>query len=322
MKTANLKQSLIARIKQTRRRILLRVSLVGFVLFPVWIFVVAWSFLKTYFWRSGWVCRKFIRRRLLAFEDVDASSLTVRQISGGLNNLNEVWRLRKKNGQELEYCVKVFLPLGSLWARVNFMASPFPYVHDGRIQERFTVDLISRAQLGERGIFVPKLIAFGAHEKVMVTEHIRGIVVDDVLKAIEQRQVLTAEDAEVIGECGRVLAHIHTEGFSLIDTQPVNCIWVPETRRVYFIDLEFCVRSDYRVWDVAFFLISVLIRLPERVAPEAKEIFLKGYQRVRPIDLAKIEKLDRQLREYIPIFLTILDIRQFTPGALLRELMR
>jgi tRNA A-37 threonylcarbamoyl transferase component Bud32 len=318
----NFKRNLVLRIKQTRRLVLLRLIGVGILLFPLWIFVLIWSLFCAYRWRNLSVCRKFIKRHHLAFEDLDPSTLRVQQISGGLNNLNEIWRIRSTTGQDMEYCVKVFLPLGSLWAKVNAMASAFPYVHAGSIQERFTVDLMSRAQLAEKGIFVPQLVAFGAQESVMVTEHLKGLVVDDVLKAIEVKGVLSDDDLTVIRECGRGLGRIHAEGFSLIDTQPVNCIWVPEDKQVCFLDMEFCTRADYRVWDAAFFLMSVIIRLPENLVTAARNAFIEGYQSERPIDWHTIDRLDRQLKQYIPVFLTILDIRQFSPGGLFRELWR
>lgn len=310
------------RLRQTRRAILLRITIVGLLLFPMWLFVLAWSFFKTLQWRNVRICREFIKRHHLAFEDIDASTLAVQQISGGLNNLNAIWSLRDLEGKPVRYCVKVFLPLGSLWAKVNALASPFPYVHDGKITERFTVDLISRAQLAERGLYVPRLIAFGARENLMVTEYLDGVVVDDVLKRIEEKGSFSDEDRTVIRECGKGLAQIHREGFSLIDTQPVNCIWVPSRGQVYFIDMEFCTRADYRVWDAAFFLISVVIRLPEPCVQEARTIFIEGYRSVRNIDSHDLDRLDHKLKQYIPVFLTILDMRQFSPGGLWREMLK
>ncbi|MFA7000524.1 MAG: hypothetical protein WC352_00055 [Candidatus Omnitrophota bacterium] len=316
------KNNLALRIRQTRRRILARIVCVGILLFPIWVVVLAWSLIKTYRWRSLGLCRRFIKRHHLAFEGLDPATLSVRQISGGLNNLNEIWRMRDAAGREVEFYAKVFLPLGSLWAQVNAMASPFPFVHDGKMEERFTVDLMSRAQLAEKGIAVPRLVAFGAREKVMVTEHLKGLVVDDVLKDAAQRGVLSEEEAVMIRECGRGLGKIHAGGFSLIDAQPVNCIWIPARREICFLDMEFCTRADYRVWDAAFFLISVIIRLPAQCVTAARAHFVEGYQSTRPIDWSQIDRLDHRLREYIPIFLTILDIRQFTAGGFFRELMR
>jgi tRNA A-37 threonylcarbamoyl transferase component Bud32 len=316
------KKTLITRVRQTHRLVLLRIIAVGILLFPLWILALAGSMIKVMRWRSVSGCRRFIKKKSLAFQNVDPSTLQVEEISGGLNNLSERWKLKTHSGSEVEYCVKVFLPLGSLWAKVNAMASPFPYVRANRLEERFMVDVIGRAELASRNMPVPKLIDFDVVEKIMVTEHLQGRVVDDVLRDIRARGYLESEDVRMIAECGRGLARIHAEGFSLIDTQPVNCIWIPLQNRIYFLDLEFCTRGDFCLWDVAFFQTSLLIRLSEDLAEEAKKIFIGSYLSERRVELPELEKLEKKLHRYTPVFLTILDLRQFTPGELLNELLR
>ena len=233
-----------------------------------------------------------------------------------------LWKLKTRSGHDVEYCVKVFLPLGSLWAKVNAMASPFPYVRANRLEERFMVDIIGRAELAARNMPVPKLVDFDVIERIMITEHLPGRVVDDVLKDIQTRGYLDSDDVRMIAECGKGLARIHAEGFSLIDTQPVNCIWLPLRNQVYFLDLEFCTRRNYQIWDIAFFQTSLLIRLSGELAGQAKSIFLENYQNERRVNLPEIEKMEKKLERYTPVFLTILDLRQFTPEELLSELLR
>ena len=128
-------------------------------------------------------------------------------------------------------------------------------------------------------------------------------------------------DEAVIRQSAIGLAKIHRAGYSLIDTQPVNCIWVPVEQKVYFTDLEFCGRQDKRVWDIGFFLCFIAVRLSGAVRQEVRNIFLESYQKERQIDLAQVAETGRQLQEYMPVFQAVLDIRRFTPEELFEGLI-
>ena len=278
----------------------------------------------------------FLKRHALAFEGVDPSTLTVESVSGGISNSNQIWRCRlaktgeprpelqagrKTPGEEVRYFVKIFLAAGSFWAKHLSFVSPFPVIYGGRTHERFMVDMVSRVQLTELGVPVPRLITYDAVEKIMVTEHIAGETVDRVLERIGERQALGPGDEAVVRQSAIGLARIHRAGFSLIDTQPVNCIWVPVEQKVYFTDLEFCSRQDKRVWDIGFFLCFLAVRLSGSVRQEVRNIFLESYQKERQVDLAQVAETGRQLQEYMPVFQAVLDIRSFTPEELFEGLI-
>ncbi len=321
MEKLKFKVKFFRRVGKTHPWVALRIVVVFLLLLPLWLLVLMGSLIKSFKWRSQKTCLEFIRGHVLAFPEADLETLEISRLSGGLSNLNLIWKLKNSSGETLEFFVKVFLPLGSLWAAVNSLASPFPQVRAQRIHERFAVDMVSRTQLAERGIAVPKLVAFDPVEKVMVTECLHGIVVDEILRRIEEKGNFSDEDREIISQCAAGLGKVHAEGFSLIDTQPVNCIWVPSVRKVYFIDLEFCTRSDKRVWDLCFFLVFLTARLSENHAREARRIFLEHYQKQRKIDLADLRKTTEELEKYVPVFQTILDMRQFSPQELLNEFL-
>jgi tRNA A-37 threonylcarbamoyl transferase component Bud32 len=308
-------------VQKTRPRVVFRILAGIIILFPWMVCTLIGSFFKISRWRKITTCQGFLKRHALAFDGIDPSTLTVESVSGGVSNSNQIWYCRKATGEEVRYFVKIFLDAGSFWAKHLTFVSPFPAIYGGKTHERFTVDMVSRVQLTELGVPVPRLISYDAVEKVMVTEHIVGETVDSILERIGERQVLGPGDEAVIRQSAIGLARIHRAGFSLIDTQPVNCIWVPVEQKVYFTDLEFCGRQDKRVWDIGFFLCFIAIRLSGAVRQEVRNIFLESYQNERQIDLAKVAETGLQLQEYMPVFQAILDIRRFTPEELFEGLI-
>ena len=323
-------------ILRTSPRVVMKIVAGTVLLFPWLVVALAMSFSRVGHWRKIATCRNFLRRHALAFEGVDPESLTVESVSGGVSNSNQIWHCRlaktgeprpdfqaghKTSGEEIRFFVKIFLDAGSFWAKHLAFVSPFPAIYGGKTHERFTVDMVSRVQLTELGVPVPRLIAYDAVEKVMVTEHITGETVDSILERIGERQALGPGDEAVIRQSAIGLARIHRAGYSLIDTQPVNCIWVPVEQKVYFTDLEFCGRQDKRVWDIGFFLCFIAVRVSGTVRQEVRNIFLESYQKERQIDLTKVAETGVQLQEYMPIFQAILDIRSFTPEELFEGLI-
>jgi len=296
--------------------------LAGIVIFSPWMAAsILLSLSRTRRWRKLTTCRNFLKRHALAFDNVDPESLTVESVSGGLSNSNQIWHCKKTTGEEVRFFVKIFLSAGSFWAKHLAFVSPFPAVYGGKTHERFTVDMVSRVQLAELGVPVPRLIAYDAVEKVMVTEHIVGETVDSVLERIGERGTLGPGDEAVLRQSAIGLARIHRAGFSLIDTQPVNCIWVPVEQKVYFTDLEFCGRQDKRAWDIGFFMCFIAVRLSGAVRQEVRAIFLESYKAEHRIDLTQLTATGLQLQEYMPVFQAILDIRRFTPEELFEGLI-
>jgi len=308
-------------MQKIRPRVAFKILAGIVILFPWMAGSLIVSFFKVGHWRKIATCQAFLKHHALAFDGVDPQTLTVESVSGGVSNSNQIWHCRKTTGEEVRYFVKIFLDAGSFWAKHLSFVSPFPAIYGEKTHERFTVDMVSRVQLDKIGVPVPRLIAYDAVEKVMVTEHIVGETVDSILERIGERQALGPGDEAVIRQSAIGLARIHRAGFSLIDTQPVNCIWVPVEQKVYFTDLEFCGRQDKRVWDIGFFLCFLAVRLSGAVRQEVRNIFLESYQKERQIDLAQVAETGRQLQEYMPVFQAVLDIRRFTPEELFEGLI-
>ncbi|MBU3759794.1 MAG: hypothetical protein FGM27_07680 [Candidatus Omnitrophica bacterium] len=307
--------------RRTSPRLLLKIFLCVTIFLPWLAAALVLTWIKMARWRKRSAGLDFLTRHSLAFQGLDFQSLRVESKSGGLSNANQIWHLTGLDGRQVTYFVKVFVAAGSFWARHLPDVSPFPRVYGQKTHERFTVDVVSRVQLADEGVPVPKLVAFDAVEKVMVIEYLTGESVDEILKRIQERGRMEPHEADVIRQCGQGLAAVHKAGFSLIDTQPVNCIWRSEEKKVYFTDLEFCTREDRRSWDVGFFLCFVMIRLPEPVKREAREFFLLGYENTRALNHEGIAEAGRSLAEFMPVLKTILDFRQFTPEELLDELV-
>lgn len=314
-----LKARLWSNLQKTSPRLIARILISVTVFLPWLLYALFLTWVKMSKWRKASTCQNFLRRHNLAFEGLDFSTLRVESQSGGLSNANQIWHLQDSGGKTVSFFVKVFVAAGSFWARHLSDVSPFPRVYGQKTHERFTVDMVSRVQLAEENIPVPKLIAYDAVEKVMVIEYLKGESVDEILKTIEERGKLEPHEAEVIRQCGQGLASVHRAGFSLIDTQPVNCIWKEDEKKIYFTDLEFCTREDKRSWDVGFFLCFLLIRLPDSVKREAREFFLLGYESLRRLNHEGITQAGQSLKDYMPVLKTILDFRQFTPEELFDE---
>ncbi len=261
-----------------------------------------------------------MKKNELAFSEIDPDSIQIESLSGGLSNSNHLWRCKRKDGSNVTFFVKVFVAIGTFWARNLSLVSPFPEVYGISTRERFAVDIVSRVLLAERGIAVPGLVAFDAVEQVLVTNYLEGKNVDEILRHAGQEEKIQEETETVIRLCAGGLGKIHRLGYSLIDTQPINCIWSAEDHRVYFTDLEFCTRRDKRLWDVAFFMCFLSIRLPGELKMKAHKIFLTEYEKESGLNRAELDKIHARLDEYIPIFRTVLDLRQFKPEELLAEL--
>lgn len=317
-----LKGRFLANMRRTSPLLLVRLAFSVTVLFPFLMLSLVMSWSKMRRWRKAETCQQFLRRHAMAFEGLDIDSLAVESRSGGVSNSNQVWRLQKKGGGTAEYFVKVFISAGTFWARHLSWVAPFPSIYHQETHERFTVDMVSRVELERLGVPVPRLVAFDAVQKVMVTELLAGRNVDDVLNGIAERDSMTEEDRMIITECARGLAAVHDAGYALVDTQPVNCIWEPESRRVYFTDLEFCTREDFRAWDVGYFLCFLVLRLSGETARSVRHLFLASYENLRHLDHEHVRATVDRFRDYIPVLQTILDVRQFTPEELLEELTR
>lgn len=317
-----LKGRIVGNVRRTSPAIVLRIISFSLIFLPWLVVALVLSWIKMLRWRRVEVCRDFMRRNRLTFEHVDLSSLEVISVSGGVSNSNQIWKCKTKKGKELRFFVKIFVSAGSFWAKNLSLVSPFPQVHGGKTHERFTVDIISRVQLEERGVPVPRLITYDAVQQVMVTEYIEGENVDTILKRIAARGSIEEEESSAVRICGEELAKVHLTGFSLIDTQPVNCIWSTGKKKIYFTDLEFCTSEDKRAWDVGFFLCFLALRLSGDVKREVKDLFLEGYQEKRDLNWSHVSGTAEELKAYLPIFRTILDIRQFTPEELFEELIR
>ncbi len=320
-KKLNLKARLWANVLRTQPWIVFRIFLTWFFVLPWFLVSVVVSSFKAARWSRPNTCRKFMKKHELAFRDIDPASIKIDSLSGGVSNSNHFWRCKRTDGSSVTYFVKVFVPVGTFWAKNLSLVSPFPEVYGISTKERFAVDITSRVLLAERGISVPRLVAFDAVQQVLVTEFLEGRNVDVMLSEIAHEGKISPEHETMIAECGGGLGKIHHLGYALVDTQPINCIWEAKEKKVFFTDLEFCTQSDKRLWDVGFFLCFLSIRLPETLKAQARGIFLKSYEQESGLSLDKLDETHERLREYIPVFQTVLDIRQFKPDELFMELV-
>lgn len=319
-KRRSLRARLLKNLARTHPAIVLRILAVWVVFSPWFLLTLLLSWIKTVRWNSLSRCRRFMRRQQGAFRGVDPDSLEMVTLSGGLSNSNRLWRCRLENGGSAVYFVKVFVSLGTFWAKNLSLVGPFPEIYGVSMRERFAVDMVSRVLLAERGVAVPRLVAFDAVEQVLVTEYLDGENIDDVLK----RTAACGLDEELrlmLAQCGTGVGRIHRAGYCLIDIQPVNCIWMAREQRVYFTDLEYCTRSDKRIWDAAYFICFLMMRMPGGLKNEARRIFLENYEKESGIALARLEGVHARLMEYLPVLQVILDLREFKPEALLGELV-
>jgi tRNA A-37 threonylcarbamoyl transferase component Bud32 len=311
-----LRQRFRDRARRTSPWLLLQFVIATTVLLPIWIPILIVSLLRSYRWRRAAVCRAFMRQHQLAFSTISIDTLTVQPISGGISNCSLLWQCHDTQGEAQEYFVKIFLPLGTLWAWVCPWVSPFPRIYGSRVHERFLVDLATRTLLAERGVSVARLITFDPVQCVMVTTLLHGHMVNDCLDQMVQQGSVREMDRQMLVQCGIELGKAHHAGFSIVDAQPANCMWLPEHHQAYILDLEYSTRDDKRMWDVGFFLAYLTAQVTEPMGSEAKMLFLQGYAKHHAINAAALTETGKLLDEYLPVFETILDLRQYTPEQL------
>jgi tRNA A-37 threonylcarbamoyl transferase component Bud32 len=318
----SLKSRIAANIRKIKPWIVVKLVFTILYLAPGFLWATAKSWPKMRRWRRREQCLAFVKAHPHGFNGVDPESIEIRPLSGGVSNSNQVWRFRLRNGGFVEYFAKVFLPVGSYWAKNLCLLSPFPLIAHGSLSERFHVDRKTRGALLAQRVPVPRVVAYDAKEGVLVTEFLTGENADEVLKRAVIRGGFEASDREMIRRCGAELAKAHQAGYWLVDTQPVNCLWDERDLKVFFTDLEFSTREDRSHWDAGFFLTFLGLRLPREMKAEAATLFLDNYRAVRPMTGKDLAVTTGSLEDYVPLMEMILDARQFTPEELLQELAR
>lgn len=304
---------LIKYVRKTRPALLAKIGLTAGLLAPVWGVALCLSLAKAARWRQASLARAFLRKHRMAFPEIDPSTLRVRPVPGGISNAGYVWKCRTQEGKEVSYFVKVFLPIGTLWAKLLPVVSPFPRIDGVRVADRLGADLFARARLERAGVAVPDCVAADHRDGVVVSEFLDGRMVHDMLADIQRTGFFMKDDCLMLWECGNGLGRIHEAGFSLIDAQPANCMWVPKRRHVYFLDMEYSTRRDERNWDMTLFLAFLGAQLSGDLESEARELVLQGYWNGRqPMGIPPVET-SRQLEEYRSVFQAILDLRRLTP---------
>lgn len=303
--------TVMGHLRGTPVGVLLRIVLATLVLLPVGLVVILASLLKAARWKSRARCRQWLHDHRDAFPDVDPSTLRITSEGGGVCNAGFIWRCRTTTGRPVEYFVKAFLPLGTFWAKICPWLSPFPKVRQPDSQGRFAAESRSRMALAHRHIPMPALLFCDLRHHLTISERLHGEMVHDMLHDVAERGAFTEPEADILRQCGRGLAQIHAAGFSVIDAQPANCMWVPERRRVYFLDLEFCVRgADQQPWDLEFFLTYIRAQLSGELQAEGVRLVKEGYEEVKPSMPGPRVQTRRVLKPFTPLFRAILEIRR------------
>ena len=300
-------------LRRTRPALVGKLALAVLLLAPFWLPALLLSLRKTARWKQPAKCRELLRRYRRAFPLIDPRSVRVQMVPGGVSNAGFVWRCKTLAGQETSYFVKVFLPVGTLWAKILPILSPFPKIEAVSVQQRMAADLFARMQLEKHGVAVPACVAVDPAEGVAVGEYLKGRMVSDLLADVRRAGRLAADDRYLLWECGNGLRQIHQAGFSLIDAQPANCMWVPDRQKVYFLDMEYSTRRDERDWDLRLFLAFVRAQLTGPLQEEVRRAILQGYWGRRYLLEAPPAEDPRALDDFRGVFQTILDLRRLTP---------
>jgi tRNA A-37 threonylcarbamoyl transferase component Bud32 len=262
---------------------------------------------------------RFIRERHLAFPDIDEKTFQVTNPSGG-SNLTYNWEFKDKQGREIKYFVKIFLPSGTIFATMNHFFSPFPKVRAAGSHQRFVVDIAARFLMFERNIPTVKMIIFDPIYKMMITECLCGVTVDTILKQASERKFISEEDCEIIRSYGSHLGEIHAQGFSLIDTPATNCMWLPERKRVIFTDMEFFTYEDFRMWDLGFALCSFMVFLDHDLATDAKKTFLEGYVQHAGVKLEQFKQIKQDIEDFLPLYRLTLNADNISSADLFEQI--
>ena len=139
-KKTHLKSNFLVNIRRLSPWIVIRIVFTWLLLFPWFLVVFSMSWIKMRHWRKAGTCRNFIGRHPLAFKNIKPETLRVESLSGGVSNSNQIWYCETHEGQTKKYFVKVFVSIGSFWAKNMSLVSPFPEIYGVSTRERFTVD--------------------------------------------------------------------------------------------------------------------------------------------------------------------------------------
>ena len=293
------------------------------VFFPAFLSTFVRSWVKVRRWRAPEACRAFMRAHLAEFGRTASFDLRVKSQSGGVSNSNQIWHLSARRGggresadhpAEKKYFAKIFLPIGNFWAAHLSRVSPFPRVECRSERGRLELDASVRRRLAAIGVAVPRAILCDRESGVLVTEFIEGRSADQVIAHASSRGFLLPGDEQMILRCGIGLAKAHNAGISLVDTQPINCIWTGE--ELYFTDFEYASAGDHRAWDAAFFLCFLRLRASPELRREASEIFIRGYAAERAFPSEAVNAELARFTPYLAAFETILALRSYTPEEL------
>ena len=311
MKPMVLLQRWSAYARQASPGVLLRVVVAAALLWPVLLLALGLSWFKRRRWSRLSTCRAFLRRQAEAFADLDPESLCLLPTEGGVSNATAIWRCRTTAGEWREYFVKVFLPLGSLWAMALPWVSPFPTIGTIGSRGRLRTEAELSRHLHERGVPVPHVVIADADAGVIVCERLHGQAVNTLLSAASAQRRLTPEASQMLLRCGQALGQAHAAGCSLVDAQPANCLWVPEERKIYLIDLEYATRRNQCAWDLAFFQGCLAAQLRGRVGWRAWMRVRDGYRRTRRWEGEMVfHRLRRRLEVFAPVVRAVLDLRE------------
>lgn len=266
-------------------------------------------------WKDPRRVRAFLARHPDAFAGVDASDLRIETISGGVSNCSFLWRCRTREGAPIDYAAKLFLPLGSVWARLLPVLGPFPPIEPVSARERLCADAWTRMQLVGHGVAVLEPAVVDFSECVAVNEYRKGEQLTEILRRTRRRGYLTADDKYILWSCGAVIARIHAAGLSVVDAQPANCLWLAGQEEVCMVDFEFSTRTDRRAWDREFFKAALSAQLSGSLRAQAQEAFQRGYASLETGTRAGVRE-ESTMDGFMPMLEAILDLRGLAPEDL------
>lgn len=270
-------------------------------------------------WKKHRTVKRLMERHPLVFAGADLATLHIQALPGGVSNCSFVWHCRMQDGKRRRYVAKLFLPVGSVWAWLLPLLGPYPRIRPVRARERMAADALSRTQLVRCRVPVPEPVLADPIECVVVSKHLPGEPLTDVLSGIGRRGRMSREEEGLLSQCGALLGQIHAAGFSVIDAQPANCLWVPSQEAVYMLDFEYSSRSDERNWDVRLFLAFLSVQLAGPLGARAAELFRQGYLSCGEGNGAVFHPDGDRLEEFLPVFRTVLELRDFLRGKLKKE---
>ena len=252
-----------------------------FIIVPLLLLVGMWSFIEEYFFlRHKWVIEYILKvSNVWNHQPISRDKVVeikVERMNGGIANVVRKVSIQLSDSDKPKQVVfKKYRLLGSIYSFIGFFLGPFPF---SRIlpRDRQQSEQIAVEHFTNIGISAPKVLFLDTRQKITVFQFIEGERLDKAIFGCRQTGRIN-DMLFIFYNYGLNVAAIHHSGWSLIDANPFNIIFMNFESRISFVDLELSSFSNNQDWDLAYLLNAIEKIAEGDLVHDIKKHFLDGY---------------------------------------------